>query len=282
MASNPIVEKIEHEYSSMTPTFKKIATYLLANIDYLPYETAETISQKVAVSGVTVGRFFRGLGFKNIEEIKSVLRDSEVKPWLVTDRFEAHRSQQNKSMESKLQMEIEAIQYAHALSDTLSFKHMVKKLAHADAVFIVGLQSTRGLMNHFASLLEYMRPCVYFVDGASGAYLETFNGDYESPYLLLGDMRAYAKNTQKLCQAALNRKVKFGLITDVYCSWSRDLQGDVLMLKTETGQFWDSTTPMVSLMNLLLTTVALELGDGMKERLDANRKLQAYFGQFDI
>ncbi len=281
MAKNPIVEIIESEYAGMTPTFKKIATYILANIDYLPYETAETISQKVAVSGVTVGRFFRGLGYKNIEEIKAVLRDSEVKPWLVTDRFEAHR-QQTQSMESKLQMEVEAIQYAHALSDTLSFKHMVKKLATADAVYVVGLQSIRGLMNHFASLLEYMRPNVHFVDGASGAFLETFNHDHDNAYILLSDMRAYAKNTQKLCQAAINQKMKFGLITDVYCSWARDLQGDVLMLKTETGQFWDSTTPMVSLMNLVLTNVASELGESMKERLDNNRKLQAFFGQFDI
>ncbi len=281
MPKNPIIEVIEGTYAEMTPTFKKIATYILANIDYLPYETAETISQKVVVSGVTVGRFFRYLGYKNIEEIKAVLRDSEVKPWLVTDRYEAHQ-QQNQSLESKLQLEIEAIQYAHALADTLSFKHMVKRIAHADSIYIIGLQSLRGIMNHFASLLEYMRPNVFYADGASGAFLETFNHEENDSYMMLCDLRAYAKITPKLCQAAMEHQMKFGLITDVYCSWARELQGDVLMLKTETGQFWDSITPIMSLMNLLLTNVALELGEGMKERLDKNRKLQAYFGQFDI
>ncbi len=280
MSSNPIAQRIEAQFASMTPTFKKVATYILANLDYLPYETAETISHAVGVSGVTVGRFFRSLSFKNIEDVKHALRANDVKPWLVTDRYAAQQ-QQATDLNHALQLEIEAIQHAHALRQSASFQRIVQQLVHADTVFVIGVQSLRGIMNHFFSLLEYLRPRVYYAEGSSGTYLESLNSEIDKPYIITSDMRAYAKQTRRLCQAATEQSLPFALITDVYCPWAHELDGDVLMVRTETGQFWDSTSPLVSVLNLLLTEVASQIGPELKDRLEKNKQLQAFFGQFE-
>lgn len=280
MSNNPIAQRIEAQFASMTPTFKKVATYILANLDYLPYETAETISHAVGVSGVTVGRFFRSLNFKNIEDVKHELRANDVKPWLVTDRYAAQQ-QHVPDLDHALQREIEAIQHAHSLRQSAAFQRIVHHLVHADAVFVIGVQSMRGIMNHFFALLEYLRPRVYYAEGSSGTYLESLNSEIDNPYIITSDMRAYAKQTKRLCQAAAEQSLPFALITDVYCPWAHELDGDVLMVRTETGQFWDSLSPLVSVLNLLLSEVALQRGGDLKGRLEKNKQLQAFFGQFE-
>ncbi|RYF77456.1 MAG: MurR/RpiR family transcriptional regulator, partial [Cytophagaceae bacterium] len=175
MEKRPFLDALEQRFSDLTPTGKRIAGYLLANPQKLPFETADSIAQQTGTTGISVGRFLRSLGYRNIDDVKQSLRGDSASPWVITDRLGAFREEntQGDALERSMNRELEAIQRVYALARGETFARIVERLHSADAVFIVGIQTTRGILNAFFSHLEYIRPKVYYVDGLSGTYAES-------------------------------------------------------------------------------------------------------------
>jgi len=283
MEKNNFFQLLENEFSSMTPTGKRIASYLLGNPQQLPFESADSIALQASTTGISVGRFLRSLGYQNLDDVKQSLRGEVSASWLITDRIAAFRAESNggDALDRSMQREIEAIQYVYEVARSAAFAQIVKRIHEADAVFIIGIQSTRGILTAFHSHLEYIRPKVFYVDGLSGIYAETLNSGFDNPYAIIADFRAYSSVTQTFCQAALENALPLALITDLQCPWARDYALDLLQIKTDVGQFWDSPAPLACLLNLMVSAVAQQYGEHLDERLAKNRQLQKAFGQFE-
>nr|BFE97028.1 hypothetical protein GCM10020185_75640 [Pseudomonas brassicacearum subsp. brassicacearum] len=58
MEKNSFLQLLEREFSNLTPTGKRIASYLLGNPEQLPFESADSIAQQTSTTGISVGRFF--------------------------------------------------------------------------------------------------------------------------------------------------------------------------------------------------------------------------------
>lgn len=302
-------QTVEARFAELTPTSKRVASYMLANLDRLGLETADQIAQQAGTSGISVGRFLRSVGYRNLDDLKRELRGAQERPWLITDRLDAFRrtaaqSDQNgqggqgdrtgeaaphahapvaqQALAHSLELEIGAIQHVYQLAQTPLFARVAERISNADAVYILGIQSTRGISNAFYSYLEYIRPRVFYSDGMSGSYVDSLNSEFESPYLIVTDTRAYSKVARRYCEAATRRGLPFALVTDIYCPWARDFDGDLLQVKTDVGQFWDSLAPLTCLFNLLISAIVERLGPGIDERVARNRQLQSEFDQFDL
>jgi DNA-binding MurR/RpiR family transcriptional regulator len=279
-----ILQVLKQGFPTFTPAGKKIASYMLANLHQLPFETADGIGRTTGTTGISVGRFLRQIGFQNLEDLKQSLRTESGRAWMQTDRLDSFRQHQGAqdALKRSLALELEAIQHVYQLAATPEFAKIADRIARADAVFILGIQSHRGIANSFFSQLEYIRPRVYYADGASGAYVESLNSEYASPYLIVSDFRAYASMTRKFCEAATKRHLHLLLVTDFYCTWARDFPLDLLQLRTDVEQFWDAWSPLTCLQNLLLSAVVERLGSGLDARLALNKELQRELGQFEL
>ncbi len=280
-----ILQMLKKGIPTYTPTGKKIASYLLANLHQVPFETADSIARATGTTGISVGRFLRQIGFQNLEDLKQSLRTDVGRPWMQTDRldsFRRHQGGEAQPLDRYLKLELDAIRHGYHLAATKEFARIADRLAHAEAIFVVGVQSHRGIANSFYSQLEYIRPRVYYVDGASGAYVESLNSEFATPYLVISDFRAYASLTRHYCEAASRRGLPLLLITDFHCAWARDYPLDLLELRTDVEQFWDAWSPLAALQNLLLSAVVQRLGPGLDSRLALNKELQREFGQFEL
>ena len=286
-------DTVQQSFTTLTPTAKRIATYMLANLDRLGLETADQIAQQTGTSGISVGRFLRSIGYRNLDDLKRELRGSQTRPWFITDRLDAYRSErdaggpertsrQRAARARSLDLEIEAVRYVYRLAESEAFERVAKRVAAADAVYILGIQSTRGISNAFFSYLEYLRPRVFYSDGMSGSYVDSLNSEFASPYLIVTDTRAYSRIARRYCEAAAQRELAFALVTDLYCPWARDFHCDLLQVKTDVGQFWDSLAPLTCLFNLLLTSIVERLGPAIDERVARNRELQRELDQFEF
>jgi DNA-binding MurR/RpiR family transcriptional regulator len=276
-------EALEASFADLTPTGKRIAGYLLANADRLPFETADSIAQKAETTGITVGRLLRTLGYRNLEDVKQALRDGGDGDWRLGDRLGEFRKQRDRgdALDRSLALEIASLEEVYELARGPVFSRVATQLYHSDAVFIAGIQSTRGILSSFHSLLEYIRPNVFYVDGLSGTYADMLNSAFKHPYIVIADFRAYSSVTRKLCEAASEMDIPFALITDFHCPWARDFKADLIQLKLDVGQFWDSLAPLTTLLNLTVSAVAERYGEALDERLEHNRLLQKRFGQFE-
>jgi DNA-binding MurR/RpiR family transcriptional regulator len=290
-------QTVEARFAELTPTSKRVASYMLANLERLGLETADQIAQQAGTSGISVGRFLRSIGYRNLDDLKRELRGTQERPWLITDRLDAFRraagqhndttpdadarADPNPALANSLELEINAIQHVYQLAQSPVFARVAERISNADAVYILGIQSTRGISNAFYSYLEYIRPRVFYSDGMSGSYVDSLNSGFESPYLIVTDTRAYSKVARRYCEAATRRGLPFALITDIYCPWAREFDGDLLQVKTDVGQFWDSLAPLTCLFNLLISAIVERLGPRIDERVARNRELQSEFDQFD-
>jgi DNA-binding MurR/RpiR family transcriptional regulator len=292
-------QTVESRFADLTPTAKRIASYMLANIERLGLETADQIAQQTGTSGISVGRFLRCVGYRNLDDLKRELRGGEERPWMITDRLDEYRRLSarpghagqrgevaaaggNGALTRSLDLELDAIQYVYQLARTPAFAHIAGRISSADAVYILGIQSTRGISNAFSSYLEYIRPRVFYSDGMSGSYVDSLNSEFASPYLVVTDTRAYSRIARNYCEAAARRGLPFALVTDLYCPWARDFPCDLLQVKTDVGQFWDSLAPLTCLFNLLITSIVERLGPTLDERVARNRELQRELDQFEL
>jgi DNA-binding MurR/RpiR family transcriptional regulator len=292
--SSAFAHTVEASFATLTPTAKRIASYMLANLERLGLETADQIAQQTGTSGISVGRFLRSVGYRNLDDLKRELRGAQTRPWFITDRLDAWRSERldgyangventsDTALARSLGLEVDAIRYVYQLALDDTFARVAQRIAAADAVFILGIQSTRGISNAFHSYLEYLRPRVFFSDGMSGSYVESLNSEFASPYLIVTDTRAYSRIARRYCEAAARRELPFALITDLYCPWARDFACDLLQVKTDVGQFWDSLAPLTCLFNLLTTSIVERLGSTIDKRVARNRELQRELDQFDL
>lgn len=286
-------DTVEQSFATLTPTAKRIAAYMLANLDRLGLETADQIAQQTGTSGISVGRFLRSVGYRNLDDLKRELRGTSARPWFITDRLEEYRSErhlddpqgpgrQRAALARSLELETDAVRYVYGLAESEAFGCVADRVATAEAVYIVGIQSTRGISNAFFSYLEYLRPRVFYSDGMSGSYVDSLNSGFASPYLIVTDTRAYSRMARRFCEAAAQRSIAFALVTDIYCPWARDFNCDLLQVKTDVGQFWDSLAPLTCLFNLLLTSIVERLGPAIDERVARNRELQHELDQFEF
>src|ERR1700685_110408 len=84
-------QTVEAHFAELTPTSKRVASYMLANLDRLGLENADQIARQAGTSGISVGRFLRSIGYQNLDDLKRELRGAEERPWLITDRLDAFR-----------------------------------------------------------------------------------------------------------------------------------------------------------------------------------------------
>jgi DNA-binding MurR/RpiR family transcriptional regulator len=283
---------VEASFATLTPTAKRISSYMLANLERLGLETADQIAQQTGTSGISVERFVRSVGYRNLDDLKREPHSAQTRPWFITDRLDAWRSERLDGYANGAEdtndralahsLELDAIRYVCQLAPGDTSTRVGQRIAAADAVFILGIQSTRGISNAFHSYLEYLRPRVFLSAGMSGSYVESLNSEFASPYLIVTDTRAYSRIARRYCEAAARRELPFALAIDLYCPWARDFACDLLQVKTDVGQFWDSLAPLTCLFNPLITSIVERLGSTIDKRVAHNRELQREPDQFDL
>jgi DNA-binding MurR/RpiR family transcriptional regulator len=257
---------------------KALASYILAKLNTIPFETAASLGAKVAVSEPTVGRFCRTLGYKSFKDFKDALRgDIGDRPWLIADRlkdFQARMLSGSDALAQGLQLEIAGLVAVYELAQSEEWRRAVRRLASATAVHVAGFQTERGMAQFFANQLQYLRDRVHLLDLAGGNFSELLLTDTANSCLVIFEARRYSRMAPLLAREAREAGVPVILITDAFCDWGRDLVDEMFVVSTEFNMFWDSTAQMASLTNLMMNSVFIELGPGVEARM--NRLSQLY------
>jgi DNA-binding MurR/RpiR family transcriptional regulator len=279
--SGELRQRLGHAAAEGTPAERAIASFLLANLSSLPFETAASVAQKVGVSEASVGRFCRAIGYRHLKDLKGSLQvDLGERAWLIGDRlkdFHRRSRQGNAELSRALEHEIAALVSVYEMAATPAFEAMVKRLSHARAVWVAGFQTERGHAAELAHNLQYLRPRVQLADVAAGHFAEVLLDEPEDATLVLIDGRRYSRLTRDLAQAARDEGIPVTLITDPYCDWAQEAATEVFAVPTDLNHFWDTTSAMSSLIGLIVNGVFRELGAAVEERM---ARVSALHGDF--
>ncbi|MFO1132001.1 MAG: RpiR family transcriptional regulator [Hyphomicrobiales bacterium] len=249
-----------------------IASYMLANLQGLPFETAATLGEKIGVSEASIGRYCRALGYRHLKELKGSLRAQFGNTaWLIGDRlkeFHARSKRGSGELALALERELAAVVGVYELATTAAFNRWVARLSHCPTVHVAGFQTERGHAVQLVHNLQYVRPGVQLADVAGGHFSEILLAEPKSVCLVLFDGRRYSRTTQLLAEAAARRGIAVTLITDPYCDWAHGVVSELFTVETDLNHFWDTTSAMASLVGLAVNGVFKELGAGVEGRME--------------
>jgi DNA-binding MurR/RpiR family transcriptional regulator len=279
--SSSVRQRLSECLTNASKADKSISSYMLAQLNSIPFETAASLASKVEVSEATVGRFCRSVGYKSFKDLKDHLKqDLGDKPWLISDRLRdfRRRTQAGEDQLARgLDLEISGLVAVYELAQTPEWKRVVKRLAETPAVFATGFQTERGMAQIFVNQLQYLRNRVHLIDLAGGNFAELLaSGDNQS-CLVIFEARRYSRMSRVLAQEARKAGIPTTLITDAFCDWGRELVDEMFVVPTEFNLFWESAAQMASLTNLLVNGVFIELGPAVEERMNEVSRLYSRF-----
>lgn len=274
-------QRLTESLARATKAEKAIASYMLANLSGLPFETSATIAEKAGVSEPMVGRFCRSLGYQHLKDLKADLKqDIGDRPWLIGDRLREFRERSRKGEDQLargLEAEIAALVRIYEMAQSKEWRQVVKRLATIPQIFVAGFQTERGMAQIFANQLQYLRPGVQLVDLAGGNFAEILLLPPKQSSLVLFEARRYSRLALLLASEARKARIPTTLITDGFCDWGHDLVDEMFVVPTEFNMFWDSTAQMASLGNLLINSIFNELGTAVEERMNRVSELYSRF-----
>jgi len=266
---------------SATKAEHAIATYMLANLGDIPFETAASLASKIGVSELTVGRFCRALGYDRLKDLKADLKnDLGDRHWLIADRLHAFQQQAEQTgdpLAQSLQLEIASLVRVYEIAQTSDFQNVIRRLAHMPKVFVGGFQTERGIAGLLAHQLQYLRPDVHLLDLSSGSFAELLLSAARESCLVLVDSRRYSRPTKLLAEKAHAAGIPVTLIADPYCDWAEGRTSEFFAVPTEMNFVWESMAQMASLVNLMINGVFNELGPVVEERMN---KVAALYSSF--
>jgi DNA-binding MurR/RpiR family transcriptional regulator len=271
----PLFERIAREMDAFTEAERAIASFILADRQSVPFETAASLAGKLAVSAVTVGRFCRRLGFRNFRELKGQLKfDSAASPW---SREALTSGAAQPELQRDLDMTVAGLAEVYGLVATPAWDAIVDLLANSPELYVAGFQTERGIAAHFAHLLQYVRPDVRLVDLADGNFADVLADDLPGRCLVIVETRRYSRQAQLLAAEAKAAGVAIVFVTDKYCHWAGRFTPHVLALPTESALFWTTMVPILAALTLLSNAVVLRLGAAAEPRLARVSKLYQDF-----
>jgi len=279
--SQPIKQRLESSLPSATASGRAIASYMLANLYELPFQTAADIAEKLGVSESSVGRFCRAIGYSHFKDLKNDLKnDLGEGPWLVGDRLQEFRQQPNPAAQGlprSFELEVAALVKVYEYSLTPAWQTVVQRLASRRRVYVAGFQTERGIAASMVHLLQYLRDGVHLVDGSAGHFADVLLSPAEDCALVVFEARRYSRHALTLCHKAREAGIPVTLVTDTFCDWAEQNADEVFRVPTEFNLFWESTAAMLSLVHLLINEVCKHLGPEVEKRLEATAALHNEF-----
>ncbi|WP_411892885.1 MurR/RpiR family transcriptional regulator [Yoonia sp. SDW83-1] len=274
-------ERLTEASASASKADRALASYMLAEMAALPFETAASLAVKVSVSEPTVGRFCRTIGYQSFKDLKAHLRrDMGGQPWLIGDRLSdlqaRHRSGEDQLVRG-LELEMAALVAVYEIAHSPAWATAVRRLATAKAVFAVGFQTERGMAQIFVNQLQYLRDGVELLDLAGGNFAQVLARDDTDASLVIFEARRYSRLARDLATEAKAAGIPVTLITDPFCDWGHDVAEEIFVVPTQFNLFWESTAQMASLANLLVNGVFMELGPEVEARMNRTAELYGRF-----
>ncbi|WP_368412929.1 MurR/RpiR family transcriptional regulator [Dongia sp.] len=266
---------------TLSDTEQDIALYLRHNLEAIAFETGLSIAGRVGVSEMSVIRFIRSLGYRNLRDLKNAIRGKNGSDHPDVDNALERFRVRHDGLAESLELELQAVIQAYELAGTKKWAGAVNLLVERNSVFVCGFQASKGLALDFANRLKYARPGVRFAEGTAGTFSEVLQSPAKESCLVLVDTIAYARKSMMLARKAREKNLPIVVVTDMFSHWAHDFTDLVLEGHTYVKTFWDSSASISVILNLLINSVATKLGRKAEDNFREMVEYGHYFEEFE-
>ena len=273
------VHKLSDSVAQLPKQEAKLAQFMLLNLDVLPMETGRSLSERVGVPEVTIGRLLRRLGCDGMRELKVLARERYV----VSGISKVECKEVRKKWQSVLQAELEIVRSIFEQTSGQEWEKAGHILSSAERVFVTGFQSVRGIAEDFARRLLIARSGVQFLAAHDGMLAELIDDPFvtaDRTAVVILDVVPYAAESIKLAKLAKEQGRACIVVSDEYCHWSREIADAAIYAPSSTGLFLESTTGLNLAAGLLVDMAAEAQRDVSQTRMTQWKSTSRSLGLF--
>ena len=275
-----MLDIIQTRYPNLTASQQRIAEYLTQNMEEAFVLNATELAQKVAVSEATVTRFIKSLGFSGFSEFKRdmgrhVLRGLSSMEKLAESA--ATLAPSESVLAEILRGDIDNIGSITAEISDEQFNAAVDKLASARSIYVLGLRASHALALYLAFNLRFFLKSVNLLKPGIGDMPEQVLDSRRGDVLIAISFKRYTREAFDIAQRIKNKGAYLIAITNARLSPLGQLADMGLIVKTEIPTYIESFTAPMSLINALITAIALKK---RKAAVPALKRLEKEFDEY--
>ncbi len=259
--TNDLLNRINHNYSTMSKGQKLLAAYITDNYDKAVFLTAAKMGDIVGVSESTVVRFAMSLGYKGYPEFQKALEELVRNKLNSVQRMEVTygRISQSEILETVLQSDADKLKTTLEKIDHNAFELAVDTILSAKNIYIVGIRSCAPLASFLSFYLTLMFDNVRLLhtNSSSEIFEQMVRIDEEDVIIGISFPR-YSMRTLKALEFANNRSAKVITITDSIHSPMNLYSSCNLIADSDMASIVDSLVAPLSVINALIVALCMK------------------------
>ena len=267
-----LVTKIGKQVNQMTKSQKKVANYLLFNMDKLLFFTADELAKAANVSTATVVRFARELDFEGYTDMQKAARlrfhDREEEPEdLPQSSPEVDSSEY--LLEKSFRQDIQNLKRTFQDLSREDLERACTLLKTSRRVYLVGMRISRSMATYAYINWGMLRKGVHLIHNEGLDYAEELIEINSEDLIVAFWAPRYNRATYQMLSHAKRQKASVLLITNREFNLTME-EGDfdvILRCCMENSSYQSSFVAPVTLVNYLTRQLELEFSKDIAARL---------------
>lgn len=266
-----IEDRLRAAMSDMTRAERQLASYMLSNYPLSVLGAVSEVAQAAGVSGPTVVRLVRKLGFSGYPEFRTHLHE-EMGERLASPIAKHEKWNDDTSSDHSLNRfagsVIDNLVHTLGQQDLKTFDSVAAMLADKTRpVHMIGGRLTRSVAEYFVTALKIMRSDVNLLATLPNTWPPALLEMTQRDILVVFDIRRYEPSIRQFAELARAQGVEIVLLTDRWVSPTAGVARHILTSQTEVPSAWDTIVPLVALSEALLAAIQDRNWDDTRDRL---------------
>ena len=262
---------------TLTKTQTRIFEYMLNHPEAVCYDTLRNTAKRIGVTEVSVLKVCRKLGCSGYAEMKEVfrhyvgerLKDSFDRSYTLETVDDRSRSDRGALLRSMFEAEQQGITALAASIGEEQIFDCAQTLMNAREVLLFGHDVSKVMADYFAHRLNYLRIKASSLKlGDSDTVKTSLSMANENDVIVLFSFPPYYEPVSNVARYAAYRGATIITITDSSASPAVTDGPFNFICGTKTKFFFNSLTAPISLINVLTSCIALEMGPALDRILD--------------
>ena len=267
-----LVTKIGQQVNQMTKSQKKVANYLLFNMDKLLFFTADELAKAANVSTATVVRFARELDFEGYTDMQKAARlrfhDREEEPEDLPQSSPEEDSSEY-LLEKSFRQDIQNLKRTFQDLSREDLERACTLLKTSRRVYLVGMRISRSMATYAYINWGMLRKGVHLIHNEGLDYAEELIEINSEDLIVAFWAPRYNRATYQMLSHAKRQKASVLLITNREFNLTME-EGDfdvILRCCMENSSYQSSFVAPVTLVNYLTRQLELEFSKDIAARL---------------
>lgn len=276
-----VLKLFRKKYDFLTPTQKRIASFILNNVDKIVFMNADEISRAINTTPSSIVRFSREIGYSGFTELKKklqenlMLRINNSSQLVKAKKFASQKM--NSLIQNSLRKDIGNINKLVELLNEVSVDKFLGYIINADKIIIIGNRNSFSLAHFLFFKMKKMFSKIHFVNDIDGTIYDNLIGIGPKDVIVAISFPRYVNSTVNFCKFAKKQGVKIVSITDSEISPLYKISDFCLFCPYEGFTFHNSNVAAMALLNIITGELFRKMYKTTVQKLEKEEKVMNYF-----